>query len=113
MAKIYQSVRKCVVNVRMLYYIINRGIYMIANINIKTDSELKKQAESLFADLGMNMTTALNIFMRQAVRENRIPFEITRDPYSLEKAVSDSRNKTNLHGPFSTAEDAVASMLED
>lgn len=86
---------------------------MIANINIKTDSELKKQAESLFADLGMNMTTALNIFMRQAVRENRIPFEITRDPYSLEKAVSDSRSRTNLHGPFSSAEDAVSSMLED
>ena len=47
---------------------------MTANINIKTNSELKKQAESLFADLGMNMTTAFNIFMHQAVRENRIPF---------------------------------------
>ena len=86
---------------------------MTTNINIKTDSELKKQAEALFAELGMNMTTAFNIFMRQAVRENRIPFEITRDPYSLEKAVSDSRNRTNLHGPFSSAADAVASMLED
>lgn len=86
---------------------------MVANINIKTDSELKKQAESLFADLGMNMTTAFNIFMRQAVRENRIPFEITKDPYSLEKAIYDSRNRTNLHGPFSSAADAVTSMLED
>ena len=86
---------------------------MLANINIKTDSTLKKQAEALFSDLGMNMTTAFNIFLRQAVRENRIPFEITRDPYSLEKAVSDSRNRTNLHGPFKTAEEAVASMLED
>ncbi len=86
---------------------------MIANINIKTDSELKKQAEALFADLGMNMTTAFNIFMRQSVRENRIPFEITRDPYSIEKAISDSRIRTNLHGPFSSAEDAVVSMLED
>ncbi len=86
---------------------------MTATINVKTDLELKKQAESLFADLGMNMTTALNIFLRQAVRENRIPFEITRDPYSLEKAVSDTRTKTNLHGPYATAEEAVASMLED
>ena len=58
---------------------------MTATINVKTDSELKKQAEALFSDLGMNMTTALNVFLRQAVRENRIPFEITRDPYSLEK----------------------------
>lgn len=86
---------------------------MTATINIKTDSELKKQAESLFADLGMNMTTAFNIFLRQAVRENRIPFEITREPYSLEKAISDTRTRTNLHGPYSTAEEAVASMLED
>lgn len=86
---------------------------MTTNINIKTDSELKKQAEELFADLGMNMTTAFNIFMRQAVRENRIPFEITRDPYSLEKAVSDTRNRKNLHGPYSSAEEAVAAMLED
>lgn len=86
---------------------------MTATINVKTDSELKKQAESLFSDLGMNMTTALNIFLRQAVRENRIPFEITRDPYSLEKAISDTRTRTNLYGPYDSAEDAVASMLKD
>ena len=86
---------------------------MTATINVKTDSELKKQAENLFSDLGMNMTTAFNVFLRQAVRENRIPFEITRDPYSLEKAVSDSRNRINLYGPFDSAKDAVTSMLED
>lgn len=61
---------------RIKFYI----IYMTTtNINFKTDILLKKQAEALFNDLGMNMTTALNIFLRQAVRENRIPFEITRD----------------------------------
>lgn len=86
---------------------------MIATINIKTDPDLKKQAESLFSDLGMNMTTALNIFLRQAVRENRIPFEITREPYSLEQAIYDSRTRINLHGPYSSAEEAVKSMLED
>lgn len=86
---------------------------MLANINIKTDAELKKQAEDLFSDLGMNMTTALNIFLRQAVRENRIPFEIMRDLYSLESAISDSRNRINLHGPFSSGKEAVVSMLED
>jgi DNA-damage-inducible protein J len=40
------------------------------------DVELKKQAEKLFSDLGMNMTTAFNIFLRQAVRQQRIPFDI-------------------------------------
>lgn len=86
---------------------------MVATISIKTDFDLKKKAEELFADLGMNMTTAFNIFLRQAVRENRIPFEITRNKDSLQEAISDSRNHTNLYGPFDTAEEAVASMLKD
>ena len=49
---------------------------MTATINIKTDARLKKQAGKLFADLGMNMTSAFNLFLRQAVREKRIPFEV-------------------------------------
>jgi len=44
------------------------------------DTDLKKQAEELFADLGMNMTVAINIFLRQAVRNQGIPFEISRTP---------------------------------
>ncbi|WP_240986681.1 type II toxin-antitoxin system RelB/DinJ family antitoxin [Acididesulfobacillus acetoxydans] len=46
------------------------------NISIRMDVELKKQAEQLFSELGMNMTTAFNIFLRQAVRQQRIPFDI-------------------------------------
>jgi DNA-damage-inducible protein J len=48
------------------------------------DKELKKRAESLFSDLGMNMSTAINVFVRQAVREGGIPFEITKDPFFSE-----------------------------
>jgi DNA-damage-inducible protein J len=46
------------------------------NISIRLDVELKKQAEQLFSELGMNMTTAFNIFLRQAVRQQRIPFDV-------------------------------------
>ena len=46
-------------------------------ISIRLDAELKRQAEQLFSELGMNMTTAFNIFLRQAVRQQQIPFEIT------------------------------------
>ena len=49
------------------------------NITVRMDEELKKQAEELFADLGFNMTTALTAFVKQAVREQRIPFIISRD----------------------------------
>lgn len=47
------------------------------NISIRMDSELKTQAEALFGELGMNITTAFNIFVRQAVREGKIPFDIS------------------------------------
>lgn len=47
------------------------------NINIRMDKDLKEQAESLFSELGMNMTTAFNIFLRQSVRQGKIPFEIS------------------------------------
>ena len=48
----------------------------MANINISMDNELKKQFEVFCADMGMTMTTAINIFAEKAVREYRIPFEI-------------------------------------
>ena len=44
------------------------------NINIRMDSDLKKQFEAFCADMGMTMTTAFNIFAKKAVREYRIPF---------------------------------------
>ena len=47
------------------------------NISIRMDSDLKTQAEALFSELGMNLTTAFNIFVRQSLREGKIPFEIS------------------------------------
>ena len=47
------------------------------NISIRMDSELKAQADALHAELGMNLSTAFNIFVRQSIREGRIPFDIS------------------------------------
>lgn len=47
------------------------------NISIRMDSDLKIKADKLFGDLGMNISTAFNIFVRQSLREGRIPFEIS------------------------------------
>lgn len=49
------------------------------NMSIRMDTELKKQAEAMFSDMGLNMTTAMNMFLRQVVRQGRIPFEIATD----------------------------------
>ena len=48
-------------------------------ISIRIDEELKKQVEELFAEFGMNMTTAFTIFAKAVVRERKIPFEIKAD----------------------------------
>ncbi len=49
------------------------------NISIRTNEEVKKSAEELFESLGMNMTTAVNVFLRQAIRVNGLPFTVTAD----------------------------------
>ena len=49
------------------------------NLNIRTDKEIKDQAEQIFAELGITMSTAVNIFLRTAVREHGIPFALKID----------------------------------
>ena len=48
-----------------------------SNISIRMDSDLKAAAEALFDELGMSLSTAFNIFVRQSLREGGIPFKIT------------------------------------
>lgn len=49
------------------------------SINIRMDSDLKRQFEDFCSDIGMSMTTAFTVFAKKAVRENRIPFQLDRD----------------------------------
>ena len=49
------------------------------NLNIRMDKEVKEQAEQIFQDLGMNMSTAVNLFLRTVIRENGIPFALKLD----------------------------------
>ena len=49
------------------------------NVTIRMDDGLRRQADSLFEQMGLNMTTAVNAFVRQAVREGKIPFELKGD----------------------------------
>lgn len=46
------------------------------NLNIRIDKDVKESSEKVLEDLGINMTTAINIFLRQVIRVNGIPFEI-------------------------------------
>jgi DNA-damage-inducible protein J len=51
------------------------------NINIRVDKVIKEQAEVLFSNLGMNMSTAVNVFLRQSLAVRGIPFDVKEDPY--------------------------------
>ncbi len=67
-----------------------------ASVTIRMDEDLKREAEDLFNEMGLNMTTAITLFTKTAVREGRIPFEIKVVPFyskrnmeRLSKAIQD------------------------
>ena len=91
-----------------------------ATFSVCMDETLKRQFDALCADFGMNATTAFNVFARAVVRERRIPFEIaatagkdSQPSAETQEALDDARLLRNLYGPYGTAEEAVAAMLED
>lgn len=47
------------------------------NLSVRLDAELKREADALLSELGMNMTTAINLFLKQTVRNQSIPFSIS------------------------------------
>ena len=87
----------------------------MATLQLRVDDSLKLKADALFSSLGLDTSTAVRIFLASSIENNGLPFAVRHkdNSLSLESAVSDSRNHTNLHGPFKTAKEAVASMLED
>jgi len=56
-----------------------------STISIRIDSQLKREFEEFCKNVGMNMTTAISIFAKAVVKEQRIPFEISTDPFYSEK----------------------------
>lgn len=54
----------------------------ISNINIRTDADLKADAQKVLADLGLDMTTAINVFLKQVVYKQGIPFELAKPTVS-------------------------------
>ena len=54
------------------------------SMNIRMDSEVKRQAQELFAQFGLDLTTAVNMFLRQSIRQRGIPFTLQLDPFYSE-----------------------------
>lgn len=85
------------------------------NLNIRTDKAIKDQAEEIFKELGLNMTTAVNMFLRTAVREHGIPFELKLDEPNETTAAAIEEGRKLLSDPsaprYSTL-DALKAALE-
>ena len=85
--------------------------------NISLDSELKKSAQELFSDLGLDMTSAITLFLKQSVREQRIPFEIRRDIPNAEtmaamREYQDMKKNPAAYKRYASFEDAMNEVLE-
>lgn len=81
------------------------------NINIRIDENLKQQFDRLCNELGMNMSTAFNIFAKTMVRQQRVPFEISLDVPNAETlaAIDDVNHGRNLSRTFHS----VTELMED
>ena len=79
--------------------------------NIKIDPDLKRESQILFEQLGLNLSTAINMFLRQSVREQAIPFRVGNPLPNREtvQAIEDARKGIGLSRGFSS----VAELMED
>lgn len=57
------------------------------NVNFRMDAELKENMEKVCSDMGLTMTAAFTIFAKKVIRERRIPFEISADPFYAESNI--------------------------
>lgn len=82
------------------------------NVTFRVDDELKKQADALFAELGLNLSTALNIFLRQSVRDQQIPFAVSKNtPNAVTLAAMDAaEHNEDMYGPFDNVNDLMEAL---
>ena len=82
-----------------------------ANISIRIDEGLKQKFDALCNELGLNMTTAINMFVKAVVREQGIPFALSINDYNKEtqKVIEDAHNGIGLSKPYTS----VKAMMDD
>ncbi|WP_314830721.1 type II toxin-antitoxin system RelB/DinJ family antitoxin [uncultured Streptococcus sp.] len=80
------------------------------SMSIRLDSEIKEQAQQVFNSLGMDMTTAINIFLRQAIQYQGLPFDVRLDESrKLMEVLADLEQNRNMSQSFGS----VSDLMED
>ena len=60
----------------------------MTQISLRVDDNVKRQAESVCAEIGMSLSTAINIYLKRLGRERRVPFDVSADPFYSEANIS-------------------------
>ncbi|MDE7292246.1 MAG: type II toxin-antitoxin system RelB/DinJ family antitoxin [Treponemataceae bacterium] len=78
------------------------------SMTIRMNKDVKLQAQSIFSAIGMDMTTAVNVFLRKAIQCNGFPFSVTIEtPNATTMAAMDS---DEIYGPFDSVKDMMAAL---
>lgn len=85
-------------------------------MNIRMDKSIKEQAQELFAEFGLDMTTAINMFLRQSIREHRIPFELrinvpNEDTLEAIREVQQMKKNPSLGKSYNNVDDMMKELL--
>ena len=80
--------------------------------SIKVDPEIKAESQALFERLGLSWSGAINLFLRQAIREQAIPFRVGEPKYNEEtlRTIREARQGINVKGPFHSVEELMADL---
>ena len=86
------------------------------NFSVRMDSDIKKQCEAMFGELGMNLTTAINIFLRQSLRVGGLPFDVRMDAPNKETIAAMLEAERIAKDPsvnhYADVEDALRALKE-
>ena len=85
------------------------------SMTIRLDSSIKKQAQKIYSELGIDMTTAINVFLRQSIRSKGFPFDVNLETPNRKTvmAMEETESGENMHGPFLSVEELMDSLNAD
>ncbi|MCD8078193.1 MAG: type II toxin-antitoxin system RelB/DinJ family antitoxin [Lachnospiraceae bacterium] len=84
------------------------------NFSVRMDSDIKKRCEALYGELGINLTTAINVFLRQSLRVGGFPFDVRIDRPNKETVAAMLEAERIAHDPsvkhYSDVEEALQEL---
>jgi DNA-damage-inducible protein J len=86
---------------------------MTSNYTIRLDTEFRKEAEALFADLGMSLATAIQIFLKQAIQEQGLPFPVKKKQPNKVTLAAMKEALEIAESPDAKTYSSASEMMED